>query len=289
MKNFIWFATQDKLPTKWNLKKRNISQDENCPLCGSDIEDVSHVLKICLAAKTLWQCLRVPPLLLNHHPQNFALWLKTACSSNELSPFFHGAWETIIAFGCWILWKARNRSIFELASPSLNAFKESLSAISEFLFLGAGDVSCFKRKQQINVHWTTPPEPFFKLNTDGSSLGNPGNAGAGGLITNYMGEWVGGFTRNLGVASNIAAELWALRDGLFLAKCLNIVHLIVELDAKVVVDLLNNQKNATHEFAPLIFDCRTALESFQTAQIKHIYRETNRCADFLAKMGATTN
>lgn len=33
---------------------------------------------------------------------------------------------------------------------------------------------------------------------------------------------------------------------------------------------------------------RTALESFQTAHIKHIYREANRCADFLAKRGATS-
>lgn len=65
------------------------------------------------------------------------------------------------------------------------------------------------------------------------------------------------------------------------------MQLIVELDAKVVMDLLLNQNTDTHEFSPLIADCRTALESFQFAHIKHIYREANRCADFLAKMGAT--
>ena len=33
-----------------------------------------------------------------------------------------------------------------------------------------------------------PPDPFIKLNTDGSALGNPGLAGAGGLLRNNSGD-----------------------------------------------------------------------------------------------------
>ena len=32
------------------------------------------------------------------------------------------------------------------------------------------------------IKWIVPSEPFIKLNTDGSSLGNPGLAGAGGIL-----------------------------------------------------------------------------------------------------------
>ena len=42
----------------------------------------------------------------------------------------------------------------------------------------------------------------MKLNTDGSSLGNPGLAAAGGLIRDGNGSWVVGFTRKIGVASS---------------------------------------------------------------------------------------
>ena len=36
------------------------------------------------------------------------------------------------------------------------------------------------------------PEPFIKLNTDGSSLGNPGMARVSGLLCNSAGAWVYG-------------------------------------------------------------------------------------------------
>ena len=38
------------------------------------------------------------------------------------------------------------------------------------------------------VRWHPPPSGFFKLNTDGSSLGNLGLAGAGGLLRNSDGS-----------------------------------------------------------------------------------------------------
>ena len=83
--------------------------------------------------------------------------------------------------------------------------------------------------------WHKPKEGRFKLNSNGASLGNPGKAGGGGLIRNCNGNWVKGFRRKIGVATSIIAEFWALRDGLLLAAQLGITHLIVELDAKVIV------------------------------------------------------
>ena len=32
------------------------------------------------------------------------------------------------------------------------------------------------------IKWSTPMEPFVTLNTDGSSIGNPGNAGGGEVL-----------------------------------------------------------------------------------------------------------
>ena len=56
--------------------------------------------------------------------------------------------------------------------------------------------------------------------------------GADGIIRNHDGEWVGGFYRNVGRASNVIAGFWALRDGHSLANDLNITNLRVEMDAK---------------------------------------------------------
>ena len=40
----------------------------------------------------------------------------------------------------------------------------------------------------------------------------------------------------------VAAELWALRDGINLCIDLNLTNVIIELDTKLVVDLLQNEE-----------------------------------------------
>ncbi|KAK7260572.1 hypothetical protein RIF29_26725 [Crotalaria pallida] len=64
------------------------------------------------------------------------------------------------------------------------------------------------------VSWQHPNDNFIALNVDGSSLGNPGHAGYGGLIRNAQGEWLCGF---VGVSNNIHMELLAVLHGLQLA------------------------------------------------------------------------
>ena len=83
------------------------------------------------------------------------------------------------------------------------------------------------------------------------------------------------------------AELWALRDGLLLAKEMGLNNLIIEMDALSVVLLMNNNTvNLLME--PLLTDCRNLLSEIPNKQIVHIYREANQCADALAKLGASS-
>jgi ribonuclease HI len=141
------------------------------------------------------------------------------------------------------------------------------------------------------VGWIPPPSGFFKLNMDGSTLGNPGLAGAGGLLRHSDGFWFRGFTRNIGITSSFATELWGVSDGLRLAKQYNIQKLIIELDAKVVLDLLMSDNNTSlcyHPLSALISDCRSLIHSFEEARLLHTYREGNFCADLLVKEGTKT-
>lgn len=80
----------------------------------------------------------------------------------------------------------------------------------------------------------------MKLNTDGSSLGNPRLVGGGGVIRDWTGRWIVGFSSKIGIASNLMAELWAIQDGLMLCVDKKLAMVEVELDAKVVVDMLGN-------------------------------------------------
>ena len=70
------------------------------------------------------------------------------------------------------------------------------------------------------------------------------------------------------------AELWGLRDGLKLAHSLHICKLIIEIDAKVIVDLIyeNVAAQNAHPYNALIFDCRCLMHSFKKAHLCHVYR-----------------
>ena len=60
-------------------------------------------------------------------------------------------------------------------------------------------------------------------------------------------DWVAGFVRKLGSMSSVLVELCALKDGLLLARQLDIFNVNIELDADLLVHLLNNP--------PLIISC----------------------------------
>ncbi|EOY31426.1 Uncharacterized protein TCM_038365 [Theobroma cacao] len=58
------------------------------------------------------------------------------------------------------------------------------------------------------ITWEKPKENFVKLNIDGSASGRPGLAAAGGLVRDVNGEWLVGFTFNIGISYALSAEPW---------------------------------------------------------------------------------
>nr|POE59596.1 putative ribonuclease h protein [Quercus suber] len=127
----------------------------------------------------------------------------------------------------------------------------------------------------------------MKLNTDGVVFGNPIQVGEGGVIWDSNGEWVAGFVRKLGSMSSVLAKLWALKDGLLLARQLDIINVNIEFDADLIVHLLNNLSSHNLMLEPLLNDCRNLIKTFTNCTVAHIFREANRCANKLANMGAT--
>ena len=86
------------------------------------------------------------------------------------------------------------------------------------------------------------PNPFIKINTDGSALGNPGIAGAGGILRDHLGQWISGFSLHVGLATNNMVELAAFRQGLAMAWTMGFKFIYLELDSKVVLNWLTKSQ-----------------------------------------------
>ena len=76
-----------------------------------------------------------------------------------------------------------------------------------------------------------------------------------------------------------------LRDGLQLCRQLNACAVLIELDAKSLVDALNNSSYYNSVISPLLDDCKLLMDQTPQVRIKHTYREANKCADHLANLG----
>jgi ribonuclease HI len=178
----------------------------------------------------------------------------------------------------------RNQFVFKPDSHFLDPVINAISYASEFFYL-IGSYSKVKNMISTPIKWVAPPLGWFTLNTDGSSLGNPGLAGGGGIICNHVGDWVGGFSRAIGITTSVQAELRALKDGLNLVIDLRILNLEIEMDYLVAVELVNSITIPNAFLSTIVTDCRSLLERFESCSLKHIFREANSCADLFAKTG----
>ena len=58
----------------------------------------------------------------------------------------------------------------------------------------------------------------------------------------------------------------------------------MELDAKVVLDVISSENSLIAAYSSLLFDCILLLEKISHYTVKHVFREANKSVDTLARM-----
>lgn len=123
------------------------------------------------------------------------------------------------------------------------------------------------------VSWNKPPDDWLKLNTDGSSIGNQGKAEAGCLHQISMGNGVGGLSCYVGYASRMLAELWAVHEGLRLARDMGAGRLLAKMDSKEALHLFTKQSDPCHPHFGLLQDTASFQERDWMCKFQYILRE----------------
>lgn len=141
--------------------------------------------------------------------------------------------------------------------------------------------------------WHPPPDGCYKLNFDGASKGNPGQAGFGGAIRNHRGDLLWTYWGNVGWDTNNVAELEGLLAGIALVERLDLQPVILEGDSQVIITLATKlqqghkvdrlTKNWKLEFR---VECLAdTLGRYRHCAFSHVRRRANRVADMLANLG----
>ncbi|XP_042973021.1 uncharacterized protein LOC122304823 [Carya illinoinensis] len=220
--------------------------------------------------------------------------------------WIHGVMPIVIS---WCLWKARCSARMEgvlfqvmsiiqhvkimIKNISCNVNKFQAIKKTDLLVMKGLNIPIvpIKNIQVTFVKWEWPRRGMVKLNVDGGARLNPREAGGGAFIQDYKGKCIAGFVHHYRVATNTVAECCALLDSLRICKNLRLHNVLVKLDSLVIMSWLASRIcrlwflwNFWEEIKEISMEIN--------ARFRHVFREANMVADFLAKkgtMGDNTN
>lgn len=156
-------------------------------MCNNAPESIEHALRDCISARKLWNSRPLPMHANSFYGTGLIGWLKTNCYNKATMQGTCFDWSNVFSFGIWSLWIQRNRKLFNQVNPIQDLKLEILAKTAKFYYLGSSEKN-HSTHVNIQVKWVRPLLNWFKLKSDGSSMGNPGLARGGGLIRDANGS-----------------------------------------------------------------------------------------------------
>ncbi|CAN1788615.1 Putative ribonuclease H protein At1g65750, partial [Linum perenne] len=190
----------------------------------------------------------------------------------------------------WLIWKRRNKAIFEDVSWSTtevsNQVKFWVLLLSSSWKAGQlGREAPGSARQTQLIGWRPADEGWFTLNSDGSLYTQNDRAAVGGLIRDGGGNFVTSYVVNLGSCSIMRDELRGNIEGMKIAWDSGIRRLCIQTDSRAAVALLSSNDGRFHQHANLVEQFIDLKNRDWEVIIHHIYREANCVADYLANLG----
>ena len=153
--------------------------------------------------------------------------------------------------------------------------------IKDFNDAASSDL-CTPRPSQLHS-WSRPPPGVFKINVDRSSSDLEESSSIGVIIRDCKGQTIAAFCKPL--QSHFSAELvevFAVEQGIFLARELQLSQVMLESDALLVINAINDSTFGTY-YGHIIQDISHAQSSFDFCSFKHLNRSFNSAAHELAQ------
>jgi len=184
----------------------------------------------------------------------------------------------------WWLWKHRNLMCLNNETTFVTRLCCNIFSYAKTISTSLRNPSSVRRL----IRWNSNNHMCTILNVDGSCNGVPIRTGFRGVIRNNSGNLIFGFSSFINNSQDIMfAELTTLHQGLILAISLNCDDLACYSNSLLTVNLIKDDLPQYHVYVVLIKNIKDL--NSRNYSLQHLLREGNRCADFMAKLGASTD
>lgn len=229
-------------------------------MCGEKSESLDHVFWTCNKVRITWAVfLQWFDMEEELSRPDFNSFLVVAMQSH-FSPQLAALWKIGIVSLVWTIWTARNGAIFEcrvwcsykiLSMVKAMLMEANGSRHLGYMFNTVGDLLKLRSigvsgnpappKKLIQGTWWPPPVGWIKVSTDGSAVGCPGIARAGGVFRDACDQVLACFQVSGGVAFAFEAELLGAITAMEIAWAKGWHHLWLESNSSYVVGLLGSR------------------------------------------------
>ncbi|CAN1121625.1 Putative ribonuclease H protein At1g65750 [Linum perenne] len=249
IKHFLWLAAKDKLLTNEGRRRRGLCSNAICNWCGSDAETVEHVLRDCEFANSTWRAVGGFDLTGLDWKLAIKDWFMSLLADNRG-----------LRFGvvCWFLWRARNERLFAGSVEGANAIAARClcweGKVGEALNFERDCLESGRKNRQIQVAWQAGPEGWLILGNCSIT-----RAEIRGALEGIRAAWREGFRK---------------------------VEEQIDSQAAIAI-LLDKNQLLDHQHGIEVLEFRDWVAKDWDLRLKHIYREANQAADYLANLGHT--
>jgi hypothetical protein len=231
---FILLIVHGKIPNNFVRFNHHMINDASCPRCGAVEETILHTLRNCLKAKRIWNMMCLC---------SSQIFQVSSCYDWFTGHFASEKNVQLFLISCWYIWKARSKELFSDTYWEDWKVSNLINTHHDATIRSFGSVH--NHMEACLVSWKPPSGATVKLNVDGSSLGNPGCSGFGGLICDTNGNWLLGFSGSCGITTNINAELQAIFYSLEKAWCYGYRYVEYESDCQLALKLIKEGIHTT--------------------------------------------
>ncbi|KAG7988464.1 hypothetical protein I3843_03G189700 [Carya illinoinensis] len=290
MSFFVWRARRRAIPIDDVIRRLGIPIVSKCECCfQAKVESFNHLFCEGEGPKVVWQffadACRIKIAHIRCWEGMMYCWWNKASMNSQVG-WIRSSLPIVIS---WSIWRARCEARMEgenfMTDKIIRSVKlwirDMAYKIRNFQHMGGEDREIMERlacpmipispKPIKLIAWSPPNRGRIKLNIDGGSCGNPGPIGGGGILRDYRGDVIGGLHINIDMPLILLLNagpymmVFGYVDVIVGWLAFGICKYWFLLDFWEEVQLMVRELNV---------------------HFRHIYREANMMADFLAKQGA---
>ncbi|KAK8979996.1 hypothetical protein V6N11_061217 [Hibiscus sabdariffa] len=190
VKTFMWITLHGRHLTNAERFRRHLTSSAVCAICGFHMEDMSHILRNCVAARGLWTRVLHPDLLVDFFHTPFNGWLQRNLGCTAIS-VYGDQWESRFAIYCWLLWKDRCSAILDsYHTPREDVLSRGARLMHECVRVLHTRLHNSTPKSMQSMKLSRPAPGWVKGNVDASVNTTNGQVAIGGINQEEHGVWI---------------------------------------------------------------------------------------------------